>query len=71
MLGANEEPEEPVPEEITQKASREEKSELDYEAVLSRSKYLESDVMSAERIPWPYRDIVKRYFQSLQRKTEQ
>jgi exonuclease VII small subunit len=71
MLSADEQPEEPVPEEITQKASREEKSELDYEAVLSRSKYLESDVMSAERIPWPYRDIVKRYFQSLQRKTEQ
>jgi hypothetical protein len=71
MLEPTEEPEQPVPEEISQEASREARSELDYENVRARSDYVESDVMSAERIPWPYRDIVKRYFQTLQRKTEQ
>jgi hypothetical protein len=70
MLEPTEDPEEPVPEEITQEASREAQSELEYENVRGRSDYVESDVMSAERIPWPYRDIVKRYFQTLQRKTE-
>ena len=38
--------------------------EVVYEAVRARSKYLESDVMKVDRIPWSYRDIVKRYFQS-------
>jgi hypothetical protein len=56
---------EPVPEEIFERLSREEKSTLNYEAVSQRSTYGEETALHHEDVPWPYRSLVKRYFLSI------
>ena len=65
MLSPIEEEAEPVPEEIFERLSREEKSTLNYENVRGRSSYAEESAMTRESVPWPYRSLVKRYFLSL------
>ncbi|MGH9324767.1 MAG: hypothetical protein ACRD3V_33395 [Vicinamibacteria bacterium] len=56
---------EPVPEEIFERLSREEKSTLNYEAISERSSYAEESVLRHENVPWLYRSLVKRYFLSI------
>ncbi|MFQ5789371.1 MAG: hypothetical protein ACE5JI_02745 [Acidobacteriota bacterium] len=70
MLAAKEDPEDPVPEEILEQASRQQESVLDYEEVDPRADYAEEDVMSAEGIPWRYRDLVKKYFLAIRSSSE-
>lgn len=57
-----EEQDEPVPEEIFERLSREEKSTLNYEDVQQPGSYSEESAMERERVPWQYRALVKRYF---------
>jgi len=56
---------EPVPEEIFERLSREEKSTLNYEDVGGRASYAEESAMQRESVPWQYRSLVKRYFLSI------
>lgn len=60
-----EEQDEPVPEEIFERLSREEKSTLNYEDIQSPSSYAEESAMERESVPWQYRSLVKRYFLSI------
>ena len=62
ILDTGEEPEPPRPENIFEEESRQEDSALGYGEVRQRSTFAEEDVMSAERIPWRYRNLVKLYF---------
>lgn len=57
--------EEPVPEEIFERLSRQEKSTLNYEAVSQRRGYDEETALHHESVPWEYRSLVKRYFMSI------
>lgn len=57
-----EENEEPVPEEIFERLSREEKSTLNYEEVQPPGSYAAESAMERDRVPWQYRALVKRYF---------
>lgn len=57
--------EEPVPEEIFERLSREEKSTLNYEAVEGRGGYAKESALGRESVPWQYRSLVKRYFLSI------
>jgi hypothetical protein len=70
MLGEEEEEEELDPEELIERASREEESEIEYTEIERETTYREADVMSPEPIPWRYRQIIKSYFESIQRKTK-
>ena len=65
-----EEDEEPIPEEIFERLSREEKSTLNYEVVQQRGDYAEESAMEREGVPWQYRSLVKRYFLSILTNTE-
>ena len=56
---------EPVPEEIFERLSREEKSTLNYEDVQSPGSYAEESAMERDSVPWQYRSLVKRYFLSI------
>ena len=56
---------EPVPEEIFERLSREEKSTLNYEDVGQRGSYAEESAMERDSVPWQYRSLVKRYFLSI------
>ena len=62
ILDTGEEPEPPRPENIFEEESRQEDSALGYGEVRQRSTFAEEDVMSVERIPWRYRNLVKLYF---------
>ena len=61
---------EPVPEEIFERLSREEKSTLNYEAISRRGSFAEEDVLGQEKVPWPYRSLVRRYFLSIVENSE-
>ena len=65
-----EEREEPVPEEIFERLSRQEKSTLNYEALSQRGSYAEDSALAHESIPWLYRSLVKQYFLSIVSKSE-
>ena len=67
---STDEKKEPVPEEIFERLSREEKSTLNYEAVRKRGSYAEESALSRESVPWPYRSLVKRYFLSIVTQSE-
>ncbi|TDI40633.1 MAG: hypothetical protein E2P02_16650 [Acidobacteria bacterium] len=67
---AKEDQEEPIPEEIFERLSREEKSTLNYEVIQQRSDYAEESAMEREGVPWQYRSLVKRYFLSILTQTE-
>ena len=60
-----EEQDEPVPEEIFERLSREEKSTLNYEDIQSPGSYAEESAMERDSVPWQYRSLVKRYFLSI------
>jgi hypothetical protein len=62
--------EEPIPEEIFERLSREEKSTLNYEAVARRGSYADESALHHESVPWPYRSLVKNYFLSILRNAE-
>ena len=61
---------EPVPEEIFEKQSREEKSNIDYENVRQRWSYKDEKALNPEFVPWHYRSLIKRYFLSIQSNAE-
>jgi hypothetical protein len=65
-----EEREEPVPEEIFERLSRQEKSTLNYEALSQRGAYAEDSALGHESIPWLYRSLIKQYFLSIVSKSE-
>ena len=67
---AQQEQEEPIPEEIFERLSREEKSTLNYEDIQQRGDYAEESAMEREGVPWQYRSLVKRYFLSILTSTE-
>ena len=67
---SQEEQEEPIPEEIFERLSREEKSTLNYEVIQQRGDYAEESAMEREGVPWQYRSLVKRYFLSILTRTE-
>ena len=67
---SQEEQEEPIPEEIFERLSREEKSTLNYEVIQQRGDYAEESAMEREGVPWQYRSLVKRYFLSILTSTE-
>jgi hypothetical protein len=61
---------EPIPEEIFERLSRQEKSTLNYEALSQRGAYAEDAALGHESIPWLYRSLVKRYFLSIVSRSE-
>ncbi len=65
-----EERDEPVPEEIFERLSRQEKSTLNYEALSPRGSYAEDSALGHESIPWLYRSLVRQYFLSIVSKAE-
>ena len=65
-----EEREEPIPEEIFERLSRQEKSTLNYEALSQRGSYAEDSALAHESLPWIYRSLVKQYFLSMVSKSE-
>jgi hypothetical protein len=65
-----EEREEPVPEEIFERLSRQEKATLNYEALDQRGSYAEDSALEHESLPWLYRSLVKQYFLSIVSKSE-
>ena len=50
------------PEDLFQEASRQQSSIVQYRDVLAPSRYSEGSALNAERIPWRYRALVKKYF---------
>jgi len=65
-----EERDEPIPEEIFERLSRQEKSTLNYEALSQRGSYAEDSALGHESIPWVYRSLIKQYFLSIVSKSE-
>jgi hypothetical protein len=65
-----EERKEPIPEEIFERLSRQEKSTLNYEALSQRGSYAEDSALGHESLPWIYRSLVKQYFLSIVSKSE-
>jgi hypothetical protein len=57
-----EEEEELDPEDIFQEASRQQSSIVQYRDVRAPSRYSQGSALNAERIPWRYRSLVKKYF---------
>jgi len=65
------EEEEPDPEDIFQEASRQQTALVEYENVRGPSDYAEGSALSVERIPWRYRNLVKRYFLAIRPRENQ
>jgi hypothetical protein len=63
--------EEQDPEEIFQEASRQQTALVEYQSVRGRSDYAEGSALSVERIPWRYRNLVKRYFLAIRPRENQ
>ena len=63
--------EEPDPEDIFQEASRQETASVEYRNVRGPQNYAEGSALSVERIPWRYRNLVKRYFLAIRPRENQ
>ena len=50
------------PEDLFQEASRQQSSIVQYRDVRAPSRYSDGSALNAERIPWRYRSLVKKYF---------
>ena len=50
------------PEDLFQEASRQQSSTVQYRDVRAPSEYSQGSALNAERIPWRYRSLVKKYF---------
>lgn len=50
------------PEDLFQEASRQQSSIVQYRDVRAPSEYSQGSALNAERIPWRYRSLVKKYF---------
>ena len=50
------------PKDLFQEASRQQGSVVQYQDVRAPSQYSQGSALNAERIPWQYRSLVKRYF---------
>ena len=59
--GPDDEPEDMLIDQPSEAA----RSKLQYEQVETTLPYAEPDLLDADRIPWPYRDLVKLYFQAV------
>ena len=66
-----EEIEEIDPEDIFQEASRQQNSIIQYRNVRGPSSYAEGSALNIERIPWRYRNLVKRYFLAIKPRENQ
>ncbi len=66
-----EEIEEVDPEDIFQEASRQQNSIIKYRSVRGPSRYAEGSALNVERIPWRYRNLVKRYFLAIKPRENQ
>jgi hypothetical protein len=60
--GFAEEERELDPEDLFQEASRQQTSIVQYRDVRAPSQYSQGSALNAERIPWRYRSLVKKYF---------
>ena len=58
----SEEDQEVDPEDLFQEASRQQSSIVQYRDVRAPSRYSRGSALNAERIPWRYRSLVKKYF---------
>ena len=65
------EEEAPDPEDIFQEASRQETARVEYRNVRGPQNYAEAAALSVERIPWRYRNLVKRYFLAIRPRENQ
>jgi len=63
--------EQPDPEDIFQEASRQETARVEYRNVRGPPNYAEGSALSIERIPWRYRNLVKRYFLAIRPRENQ
>lgn len=61
----------PDPEDIFQEASRQETARVEYRNVRGPPNYAEASALSVERIPWRYRNLVKRYFLAIRPRENQ
>jgi hypothetical protein len=69
---AREVPEEELdPEDLFQEASQQESAIVQYGDVRAPSEYSRGSVLNAERIPWRYRALVKKYFLSIRPRLDQ
>ena len=59
---APEEDRELDPKDLFQEASRQQSSIVQYRDVRAPSQYSQGSALNAERIPWRYRSLVKKYF---------
>ena len=60
---AQTDPEEELdPEDLFQEASRQQSAIVQYRDVRAPSEYSQGTALNAERIPWQYRGLVKKYF---------
>ena len=50
------------PEDLFQEASRQQSAIVQYRDVRAPSQYSQGSALNAERIPWRYRSLVKKYF---------
>ena len=66
-----EEPEELDPDDIFQEASQQETATVEYRNVRASSSYAEGSALAVERIPWRYRNLVKRYFLAIRPRESQ
>ena len=57
-----EEDQERDPKDLFQEASRQQGSIVQYQDVRALSQYSQGSALNAERIPWQYRSLVKKYF---------
>ena len=57
-----EEDQELDPKDLFQEASRQQGSVVQYQDVRAPSQYSQGSALNAERIPWQYRSLVKKYF---------
>ena len=63
---APDDPEEELdPEDLFQEASRQQSAIVQYRDVRAPSEYSQGSALNAERIPWRYRALVKKYFLSI------
>ena len=58
----SEEDQELDPEDLFQEASRQQSAIVQYRDVRAPSRYSQGSALNAERIPWRYRSLVKKYF---------
>ncbi|MBI1875844.1 MAG: hypothetical protein HYS05_18430, partial [Acidobacteria bacterium] len=52
-------------EEPRNQETKEARSKLQFQQVAPRPRYARPDAMEPDQVPWPYRDLVRSYFQKV------